>query len=95
MSAPRARVMRDRHSRLVPATEVVPGDLLVLEAGDVVAADGRLREAHALLTIEGLLTGESAPVEKNATPTAAETPLAEKRDRVFLGTAVAAGRIWW
>jgi Ca2+-transporting ATPase len=92
MSAPRARVMRDGHSQLVPASEVVPGDLLLLEAGDVVAADSRVREAHALLTVEALLTGESAPVEKDVTPTAAETPLAERRDRVFLGTAVAAGR---
>ena len=92
MSAPRARVVRDGHSRLVPATEVVPGDLLLLEAGDVVAADGHVREAHALQTIEALLTGESVPVEKDATPTGAETPLAEKRDRVFLGTSVAAGR---
>jgi Ca2+-transporting ATPase len=92
MTAPRAHVMRDGHSRLIPATEVVPGDLLLLEAGDVVAADGRLREAHALQMIEALLTGESTPAEKDVTPTSPETPLAERSDRVFLGTAVAQGR---
>jgi Ca2+-transporting ATPase len=92
MSAPRARVLRDGHSVVVPAAEVVPGDALLLEAGDVVAADGALRETHALRTVEALLTGESAPVEKVTTPTSPDTPLAERRDRVFLGTAVAAGR---
>ena len=92
MSAPRARVMRDGRSRLVPAGEVVQGDLLLLEAGDVVAADARVLEAHALRTIEALLTGESVPVEKSTTPTGPQTPLAERHDRVFLGTAVAAGR---
>jgi Ca2+-transporting ATPase len=92
MSAPRARVLRDGHSVMVPAREVVPGDLLLLEAGDLVAADARLLEAHALETVEALLTGESVPVEKDTRPTGPETPLAEKRDHVFLGTAVAAGR---
>jgi Ca2+-transporting ATPase len=92
MSAPRARVLRDGHSVVIPAAEVVPGDALLLEAGDVVAADGVLRETHALQTIEALLTGESAPVEKETTPTSPDTPLAERHDRVFLGTAVAAGR---
>jgi Ca2+-transporting ATPase len=92
MSAPRARVLRDGHSLVIPAAEVVPGDALLLEAGDVVAADGVLRETHALKTVEALLTGESAPVEKETTPTSPDTPLAERHDRVFLGTAVAAGR---
>ncbi len=92
MSAPRARVLRDGHSVVVPAAEVVPGDALLLEAGDIVAADGALRETHALKTVEALLTGESAPVEKETTPTSPESPLAERHDRVFLGTAVAAGR---
>jgi Ca2+-transporting ATPase len=92
MSAPQARVLRDGRSVLIPAAEVVPGDVLLLEAGDVVAADGRLLEAHAFRTMEALLTGESTPVEKDTVPTGQETPLAERRDRVFLGTAVAAGR---
>jgi len=92
LSAPRARVLRDGHSVVIPAAEVVCGDMLLLEAGDVVAADGRLREAHALQTVESLLTGESEPVEKQTTPTGPETLLADRLDRVFLGTAVATGR---
>jgi hypothetical protein len=92
MSAPRARVLRDGHSAVIPAAEVVAGDLLLLEAGDVVAADGRLVEAHALQIVESLLTGESAPVEKQTTATGPETLLADRLDCVFLGTAVATGR---
>ena len=63
MTAPRARVMRDGHVTEVTAVDVVPGDLLLLEAGDVVAADADLVEAHVLTTLEAALTGESAPVE--------------------------------
>ena len=92
LRAPRARVLRDGHSVVIPSAEVVCGDMLQLEAGDVVAADGRLREAHALQTVESLLTGESAAVEKQTTPTAPETLLADRLDCVFLGTAVATGR---
>jgi Ca2+-transporting ATPase len=91
MTAPRARVRRDGHSVVVPANSIVPGDLLVLEAGDVIAADGRLRTAHALTTNEAALTGESTPVVKSSEPTAADTPLAERHDSVFTGTSVATG----
>ena len=91
MTAPRARVLRDGHSVLLPAAEVVPGDVLLLEPGDVVAADARLLEAHSLTTQEAALTGESLPVEKLALPLPDDTPLAERKDRVFLGTSVASG----
>lgn len=91
MTAPRARVMRDGHSVMVPADAIVPGDLLVLEAGDVAAADARLHTAHALTTNEAPLTGESVPVEKTTVPTAPDTPLAERHDFVFMGTSVATG----
>lgn len=91
MTAPHARVMRDGHSRLVPASTVVPGDLLLLEAGDVTAADARVLTAHLLTTIEAALTGESAPVEKSSTPTLAATSLAERNDFVFMGTSIATG----
>lgn len=94
MTAPRARVQREGHSVLLPASDIVPGDLLVLEAGDVVAADAHLLLAHTLSTNEAALTGESAPVAKGIEPTAANTPLAERRDFVFLGTAVATGTGW-
>ena len=91
MTAPRARVLRDGHSVMVSADTIVPGDLLVLEAGDVAAADARLHTAHALTTNEAPLTGESTPVEKQTVPTTADTPLAERHDFVFMGTAIATG----
>jgi Ca2+-transporting ATPase len=91
MTAPRARVLRDERVVTVAAVEVVPGDLLVLDAGDLVAADAHLTEAHALATNEASLTGESAPVDKTTAQQPADAPLAERRDRVFMGTAVVAG----
>ena len=91
MTAPHARVLRDGHSVMIPADGIVPGDFLVLEAGDVTAADARLRTAHALTTNEAPLTGESTPVEKTTTPTGPDTPLAERHDFVFMGTSVATG----
>ena len=91
MTAPRARVMRDGHSVMVSADTIVPGDLLVLEAGDVAAADARLHTAHALTTNEAPLTGESTPVEKQTVPTTPDTPLAERHDFVFMGTSIATG----
>jgi Ca2+-transporting ATPase len=92
MTAPRARVIRDGHSAMILADAIVPGDLLVLEAGDVAAADARLQVAHALTTNEAPLTGESTAVEKTTAPTGPETPLADRRDFVFMGTSVATGR---
>jgi Ca2+-transporting ATPase len=91
MTAPRARVVRDGEAHLLPSAEVVRGDLLLLEAGDVVAADADLVEAHQLATNEAPLTGESLPVEKQVGGVADDAPLAERRDRVFSGTAVTQG----
>ena len=91
MTAPRALVRRDGRALAVPAAEVVPGDILLLEAGDVIAADARLVEAHALTINEAPLTGESLPVEKSTAPVPAGAPLAERRDTVFTGTSVSTG----
>jgi P-type Ca2+ transporter type 2C len=91
MTAPRARVKRDGHSVMVPASTIVPGDLLVLEAGDVAAADARVHSAHSLSANEAPLTGESAPVEKTVTAAAPDAPLAERNDFVFMGTSIATG----
>jgi Ca2+-transporting ATPase len=91
ITAPRARVVRDGGALVVPASTIVPGDVLVLEAGDLVAADARLLEAHRLTTNEALLTGESVPVEKSTAPAPADAPLAERTDRIFMGTAVSTG----
>jgi len=83
--------VRDGRTTEIAAAEVVPGDVLVLDAGDVVAADASLVEAHALLVNEATLTGESAPVSKSTQPVAANAPLAERFDAVFMGTSVANG----
>jgi Ca2+-transporting ATPase len=91
MTAPRARVLREGRQAVIAAAEVVPGDLLLLEAGDVVAADAHLLEAERLSTNEAMLTGESLPVEKAINASAAEAPLAERHDQIFMGTAVATG----
>jgi len=91
MTAPRARVVRDGQQTTVPATEVVPGDLLLLEAGDIVAADAYLVEAHAFSANEAPLTGESVPVDKALVPVAADAALAERHDRVFMGTSISSG----
>ena len=91
LTAPRARVRRDGRQAVIPAAEVVPGDLLLLEAGDVVAADAHLLEANRLSTNEAPLTGESAPVEKDAKPAPGDVPLAERHDSIFLATSVATG----
>ncbi|MDP1662915.1 MAG: cation-translocating P-type ATPase [Phycisphaerales bacterium] len=95
MTAPKARVVRDGAVAVVPTAEVVPGDVLVLEAGDLVAADARLVESASLAVIEKSLTGESEPAEKDARaiapPPPAETPLAERSGMVYSGTAIATG----
>lgn len=91
MTAPQARVLRDGRPLVIPAAAVVPGDVLMLEGGDVVAADARLVEAHRLTTNEAALTGESMPVDKSLLPSDPTGPLAERRDHVFAGTSVATG----
>jgi Ca2+-transporting ATPase len=91
MTSPRARVLRDGHTREVPAREVVPADVLLLEAGDVVAADARVFEAHALLANEAMLTGESVPVEKAARPSPDLPAPPERTDEVFMGTSIVIG----
>lgn len=92
MSETSARVIRDGRRRLIPAREVVVGDLIELEAGDRVPADAKLVYAALLTTQEAPLTGESLPVQKACQPLPPDTPLAERRNEVFQGTVVAAGR---
>jgi Ca2+-transporting ATPase len=89
--APRARVLRDGQSAVVPAAGVVPGDILLLDAGDLVAADARLVDAQRLRANEAPLTGESQTVAKTAGELPADTPLAERANMVFLGTSVSTG----
>jgi len=92
MTAPRARVRREGQSRLIPATEVVPGDVLELEAGDLVPADARILESSSLRNVESALTGESEGVEKDpASMARPEVPLGDRRNMAFMGTSVATG----
>lgn len=92
MSAPTAKVLRDGTVVQIPGREVVPGDIVVLEAGDAVCADGRLLECASLKTAESALTGESLPVEKAAEVIDGEVPLGDRKNMVFSGTFVTYGR---
>jgi P-type Ca2+ transporter type 2C len=88
----KARVLRAGALREVPAEELVPGDLVSIEAGDVVPADGRLTRVATLEADESALTGESLPVGKELdTITSADTPLGDRTDMVFMNTNVTRG----
>ncbi len=91
MSRVTTRVRRQGRVREIPAVELVPGDLIVLEGGDLVPADLRLIEASKLQADESALTGESVPVSKKIEPIPADTPLAERKNMVFKGTALTRG----
>jgi Ca2+-transporting ATPase len=93
MSAPTARVRRGGRLLTVAAFELVPGDIVLLEAGNLVPADLRITEAHQLRINESALTGESAPVEKTDGPLPEENlPVADRKNMAFKGTLVANGR---
>ncbi|MGW1957867.1 cation-translocating P-type ATPase [Streptomyces sp. NPDC001920] len=96
MLAPTARVRRDGREQVVEALTLVPGDMVLLEAGDRVPADGRLTVAESVEVAEAALTGESQPVAKDVAPVdpaaAAEVPLAERTSMLFMNTAVTRGR---
>ncbi|HSE18600.1 MAG TPA: HAD-IC family P-type ATPase [Pyrinomonadaceae bacterium] len=87
-----SRVRRDGVEITVDAEELVPGDVVILNAGDRVPADARLLEAARIQAEESALTGESTTVEKAIDAVAEQTPLAERRSMLYLGTAIAAGR---
>lgn len=92
MAAPQAKVWRDGAIKAVPAAEIVTGDVLELEAGDLVAADARLLTAASFKCVESALTGESEAVEKHAvTLDQAEVPLGDRKNMIFMGTSVVAG----
>ncbi len=94
MTSPTARVLRDGQVGVVAARELVPGDVVRLETGDIVAADLRLIEAIALRINEAALTGESEPASKTvaALPDVSDALLADQRNMAFKGTAVTYGR---
>jgi Ca2+-transporting ATPase len=92
MAAPRAKIEREGRVTQVTAREVVPGDIILLETGDRVPADARLLEEFNLRVNEAALTGESMPVDKSTTRLHEETPVAERKNIVFMSTVVTNGR---
>lgn len=92
MAAPHARVLRDGAVVDVEAQDVVPGDIVVLETGDRVPADARLLSQSDLRTDESALTGESEPVAKTAGVLDEQTPMADRRNSVWMSTSVTNGR---
>ena len=92
MTAATALVIRDGERRSVAAAEIVPGDLVAIEEGATIPADARVVRSVSLQTAEGVLTGESTPVEKSTEPVAAEALVADRANMVFSGTAATYGR---
>ncbi|MFW6449087.1 MAG: cation-translocating P-type ATPase, partial [Halobacteriota archaeon] len=92
LATPSATVLRDGEATEVLETEIVPGDVVLLEAGDVVPADARILDATELAVDEAALTGESLPVSKGPAAVSAGTVLAERTSMVYKGTSVARGR---
>jgi len=92
MLSPTVLALRDGQTAEIPAKHLVPGDVVLLEAGDKIAADGRLIETSSLKCDEAALTGESVPVSKRTEPVAAGSSLGDRRNMVFAGTVVTYGR---
>jgi len=86
-----SRARRGGHERMIPAGELVPGDILKVQAGDIVSSDLRLLNAQNLQVDESVLTGESMPVEKQTEAIEADAPLAERSNMLFKGTALTRG----
>jgi Ca2+-transporting ATPase len=93
LAAPQARVVRGGRVEEIPARDIVPGDLVLLEAGSIVPCDLRLTHTASLKVEEAALTGESVPVEKDAGAVLApQAPLAERSNMAYMGTTVVYGR---
>jgi len=93
MSAPAGTVLRGGSAKDVKASEIVPGDIVLLEAGMIVPADMRLIEAAQLRAVEAALTGESLPVEKHTTPISeAQMPVGDRKNISYKGTIISSGR---
>jgi len=91
MSAADATAIRGGERRSVPASEIVPGDIILIEEGDTIPADARLIESAALQTAEAALTGESLPVTKDPALITDDVPLGDRDNMVFSGTAATYG----
>ena len=92
LSSPSAKVIRDGQKIEIDSKKVVAGDIIVLEAGDLVVADGRIIHNYSLQVNESSLTGESTNVDKNDETISGETPLGDRTNMVFSGSLVTYGR---
>ncbi|NYT01420.1 MAG: cation-translocating P-type ATPase [Methanosarcinales archaeon] len=91
MVAPEADVYRDGSMVSLPVRDLVPGDVIYMEAGDKVPADARILESMSLQAIEASLTGESVPVRKDPATIEGDVPLAERRNMIYMGTIIGYG----
>ncbi|MGQ9513968.1 MAG: cation-translocating P-type ATPase [Thermoproteota archaeon] len=92
LTSPKARVLRNGREEVIPAREVVPGDIVSLEAGDRIPADGQLLEVVDIKVDEAVLTGESTPVEKIVGTIEENAPVSERKNSIFMATHVIYGR---
>ncbi len=92
MTSPTALVIREGKETTIQASQIVPGDILLLYAGDKVPADSRLIEAHTLKVEEAALTGESAAVDKSTAAISEKAQLNDRHNMIYTGTAIAYGR---
>jgi len=92
MLSAEARAIRGRETRLIPAEELVPGDVVLLESGDRIPADLRLVDVKNLRTEEAALTGESVPIDKSTDAVAAKATVGDREGMAFSGTLVSSGR---
>ena len=92
LSSPNAKVLRNGEAVLIPSDEVAVGDVILIEAGDQIPADGRLIECASIQVNESALTGESINVDKDMSPISEEKPLAERVNMVYSGSFVTYGR---
>lgn len=92
LSSPNAKVLRDGNKMAIPARELVVGDVVFLEAGDYIPADGRLIEAQSLKVVEGMITGEAEAVLKHTDTIVEDVGVGDQRNMVFSGTTVVYGR---
>ena len=92
LAAPKAKVRREGKVEVIPADEIVPGDVVILETGDRVPTDARIIEATELKVNESILTGESMPVEKRSSVVHGDTAVADRKNVVHMGTTISSGK---
>src|SRR5690349_13947380 len=92
MLSPEARTVRGAATRMIPAEQLVPGDVVLLESGDKVPADMRLTDAKNLRTEEAALTGESVPADKSTSQVSSNATVGDRECMAFSGTMVVSGR---